>query len=336
MPGVAGGLDAVIFGDEEPDIKSKLVVTDPAVFNRTGGLLRDWSSRRRDWTALYDDFKQDWEAGQPDYERRAGEETGFIDKFYNGDFAGYLSNLRSREADARRAAGDRALQFATGQTDRAALARGEPTGTSSATRAMGYRLAKDIENEVGLSDVARERGDLDYMNRSRASYLGVRNNITDAVAKRKLYPHQLNDGELMQAIQELGGIQGVRSGSSQTALWRERPFHERFAAGIDSVTDTFGNLLSAYQGGGYTPMADSTTSASSYMGAPSVANSQPYSVGMSYDAGPPTGGTTFNYSQMNPVAPSGNYNAGMSYNQPAPSGGGGDGDGFSNFGSLAY
>lgn len=233
---------ADLFSDEEPDMKGKLVVFDPQVFNRTQTELKDWSANRKDWQNVYKDFKTDWEAGQPAAEDRAKQETGFLDKFYNGDFASYLSGLRNKEGQARRAAGDRALEYARGATDRASLLRGEPTGNSSASRAMAYRLGKDIENEVALNDVARERGDFDYITRGQQGNLGARTALVDAVTKRQLAPHQLNNSELLFMNQLLAGIQGVRMGSASPVFWREKGTAEQ----VGDVLDTFAD--SAYKG----------------------------------------------------------------------------------------
>lgn len=231
-----------LFNPDEPDMRGKLVVFDPQVFNRTKGQLTDYDANQAEWKDTYGKFKSEWDAGQPAAQGRAKQETSFLDKFYDGSFANYLSGLRAREADARRAAGDRALQYAQGATDRASLLRGEPTGTSSATRAMALRYGRDIENDVALNNVARERSDFDYINRGQTSLLGARTGILDAVTKRQLLPHQLNDQELLYAINALKGIQSTRLGAASPVFWREKSDSEK----VGDVLDTFAD--SAYKG----------------------------------------------------------------------------------------
>lgn len=299
----------------DPETKGRQIVFDPAVFGRTEGQLRDYNSARKEWDDTYDKFKTDWASGQGVADSNAKQEGSFLDKFYNGDFAGYLSGLRAREADAKRAAGDRALEFARGATDRASLVRGEPTGTSSATRAMAYRLSKDVENDVALNGINRERGDFDYLNRSQQAFMGRRTALADAVKTRQLLPHQLNNAELMAAIQQLGGIQALRNGSSSPEFYKDLDTIQRVAGTFDTVVDTAGNLVSAYGGGGYKSGAD--TGAGAMPQAPQ-ATSVPYSAQVSYANPPVSGGTTFNYSTPSTPAATGGYGAGMQYSQPAP------------------
>lgn len=232
--GILSGIGRT-FVDDEPDMKGKLVVFDPEVFKRTKTQLSDLDANRNEWTDVYDKFKNDWAAGQPKAENRAKQETSFLDKFYNGDFASYLSSLRARESDARRAAGDRALDYARGATDRMSLLRGDPGGNSSASRAMALRAGRDVENEIGLADVARERGDFDYINRGQQSALGLRTKLMDAVSTRQLLPHQLNDSELMFAIQALHNIQATRLGAASPVFWRERGDLEKTMDFMDSL-----------------------------------------------------------------------------------------------------
>lgn len=296
---VSGIMDTFI--DDEPDIKSKLVVTDPAVFNRSRDLLKDWTSNRTEGQDFLRNWTQDFNAATPQVEAAGRQEVGFLDKFYDGSFSNYLQGLRNREGDARRAAGDRALQYVSGQQDRAAMLRGEPSGTSSATRAMGYRAARDIENDVALSALARERGDFDYINRMQLGNIGARGGILDALLTRKLLPKQLNDQELFRLIQTLGGISGIRQGASQPVLWRERSDLEKTSDFMDSLAE------GAYKGANafmtFSGMGVGMGGAGGLGGAAAG--------GAASGAG---GGTAMNYSIPDAYM----SGAGMSYNQQTP------------------
>lgn len=290
---------------DEPDMRGKLVVFDPAVFNRTKTQLKDLDANRSEWNDVYGKFKTDWEAGQPAAEGRAKQETSFLDKFYDGSFSNYLSGLRARESDARRAAGDRALEYARGATDRASMLRGEPTGTSSATRAMAYRLGKDINTEVALGDIARERGDFDYINKGQAAFAGARTGLMDAVTKRQLLPHQLSDQELMYAVNALRGIQATRLGAASPVFWRERGDLEKAADVMDSFATsaykganaftTFSGMGGGMGGGGGASKPAGDEGFSQFMQEGNV-SAEANGSGMRSFSSPQSGGGTFNYS----------------------------------------
>jgi hypothetical protein len=306
-----------LFNPDEPDMKGKLVVFDPAVFNRTKGQLKDYDANKTEWKDTYDKFKTDWESGQPAAEANANQEKSFLDKFYDGSFANHLAGLRAVEADARRAAGDRALQYAQGANDRAAILRGDATGNSSASRAMALRAGRDVENDIAMNGIARERGDLDYVTKEQQGNLGVRTNILDAVAKRQLFPHQLNDQELMYSINALRGIQATRLGAASPVFWREKSGSEKVGDVLDTFADSAYKGANAYStfsgmggggmggmGGGGSPGGGGSTS-----GAQSSAVAQEYYMGNPSNVSAPSTGGTFNYSAPN-IPATGGYNPG--------------------------
>lgn len=313
-----------LFNPDEPNMKGKLVVFDPQIFKRTKGQLAQYDQNQSEWNDVYGKFKNDWQAGQPAAENQAKQESSFLDKFYNGDFASHLAGLRAQEANAKRAAGDRALQFASGATDRAALLRGEPTGTSSATRAMALRQGKDIENDVALSGVARERADLGTVTQAQLGALGARTGILDAVTKRQLLPHQLNDQELMFAIQALHNIQSTRMGAASPVFWREKSGSEKVGDILDTFADSAYKGANAYasfsgmggggMGGGMGGMGGGGKSGGG--GGGGAANLQYQNEMMNGPSATSSSGGTFNYSAPS-VPTGGNYYPGSVNPYPA-------------------
>lgn len=323
----------------EPDTHGKLVVFDPAIFGRTKGQLSDYDANRNEWNDIYGKFKNDWMTGQGQAENDAKQEGSFLDRFYNGDFASHLAGLRAQEANARRAAGDRALQYAQGNSDRAALLRGDPSGGGSAGRAMALRQARDIENEIALSGINRERGDLATVTSAQQQNLGNRTALLDQVTKRQLLPHQLNDAELLHSIQALAGIQKTRMGAASPVFWRQTGIGEQLAAPLDDVLGAYGMGKPPGQTEGV-PNYNPTM----YQSQPSnITSSQPYTSGMSYANPSPGGGTTFNDSNIVPrlnystpsVTATGGYpisvnpySSGFAGGQVTPD--------WKNYGSLSY
>lgn len=260
---------------DEPDMRGKRVVFDPQVDARTNFLLKDWGQQRRNDRAFLADWTKDFNAATPEYEANAGQEKAELAKFFDGTYQGYLSGLRTAEAGARRSAGDRALQFARGNVDRANILGGSPNGNNSASRALSYNLGRDIENDIALNGVARERQDFNWLVGNQSANIGRRNAITDGLLARKLLPTQLSDQQLMFAINSLGSITNIRNAISQPVFWREKGTMEKVGDVLDTFADSAykgANAFSTFSGmgggmggggGGITPSGGGTSTGSS-------------------------------------------------------------------------
>src|SRR6266566_1343590 len=71
--------------------------------NATGG---DWTAARTATQGGLGDYIRKYLANQGDSEKYAGQETGAISRFYNGDMAAQLAALRAKRSTAVNAAAD--------------------------------------------------------------------------------------------------------------------------------------------------------------------------------------------------------------------------------------
>jgi hypothetical protein len=247
MAGIFGAMANLTQGD--PETKGHLVVFDPQVFNRTKGLLTDWSKNQSQWKNLFSHWLEDFNAATPDYKKNATREIDYLDYLRNGGFEKTLAGLRVKESAADRAAMDNALDFASGATKRGTFLTGG-TG-SSADYARNLSVGKRISDDFLTRDAARERGDLTATTNLKLGTMGKMNEMLDRLVNRQLRPQDLTNSQLLQSIQALGGIQSLRMGSASPEFYKDLDFIQRLAGVFDTVVDTAGNLLSAYGGGGY-------------------------------------------------------------------------------------
>ena len=136
------------------------------------------------------DYLARTQAGEADASRFAGEETGAISKFYSGDMAAQLAQLRAKREGAVNAAADVAAKQALRNVNLSRVG-GEGGPSSYDSRLLISSLAP-IRTGAALDRVNQERSDLDYLTGNQVSLAGRRgalqNAITDRADVRGLLP----------------------------------------------------------------------------------------------------------------------------------------------------
>lgn len=166
--------------------------------------LKDYDSTKASSSEALDQYIKNYLAGTKDAEVRSGQEIGVLDEYYNGGVENELARLRTSRADAARDAVTRALAYSTrGQN----LARvGSDGGGSSYDRQLANKAATDIEVQNAMEQAALERGDWDYLQRSKLSMAGQRQAMSDALLARGLVPSNMRKDELGWNLSTLGDL----------------------------------------------------------------------------------------------------------------------------------
>jgi hypothetical protein len=223
--------------DEEPDIQGKLAVFDPQVFKRSNWLMRDWDANRNQWKSIYNDWFQDFQASEKDFKANVDRDNDYLKYLRDGGFERTLSGLRASARAADETEKTMAMDFAGNQLDKGRILSGGRLGRSSADYARALRVGQRLGAEFAGRDVARERGDLGWVNQVKLGTQGAINRNIDLALNRKLMPQHLSDSELMNLIGGLQGIQGIRMGSASPVFWREKGGWEKAGDVLDTFAD---------------------------------------------------------------------------------------------------
>lgn len=253
MGAIGGGLRAF---QGDPDFRTLSNVKNRNIQSKIKGLLGDWDTSSKAGKETLDTFAAKYKASQPAREAQSRQESGVIDRYYNGGMETILSNLRKRKSDALRAVTDRALDYATRTRKATALGGGGGSGSSYLNR-MALLTGSDIERDAALQEADQERADIAALEANRLGLLGQRGAVEDAAFKRELDPKSMSDAELSRRIGMLGNITqldqlnnfyGVQKKSTGLDRWAN--FMDAADQGIMNGAATAGNIYGMAGGGG--------------------------------------------------------------------------------------
>jgi hypothetical protein len=197
--GLVGGILRAT-GSQDVNVVSK--VKNPQIQGQIDRSLGDLNANRAGEQAGLDDYISKYLANTANAERQTGQETGAIDKFYNGDMANQLSQLRaSRQkavGDAADVAAKQGLRSAAGN-----LVAGDGGGGSYASRlAMGATIP--VKTQAALDNANQERADLNYLTTNQVNLAGARTGMQDTLAARGLMPSSARAAVYSRDLNQLG------------------------------------------------------------------------------------------------------------------------------------
>lgn len=227
---------------DEPKTSVESYTKNPELQQKIDLLSGDFGTTRDRGNKALSEWTAEFLSKDPRYRQ---QETGTINRYYDGSMDRILAGLRATRANALRTAGDRALAYATRDRSGAMLG-GLGGGDSSYLRRVGLRQAGDIENNIALDMTGQERADLANLEAQRLGLIGARTNILS----RAMEPAWVNQRYLGANIGLLGGIQGLDATNKFYGLKQER---NPWAAGFDAADTGIMNAASTYgsiMGGG--------------------------------------------------------------------------------------
>lgn len=169
--------------------------------NATGG---DWTAARNATQGGLGDYIRKYLANQGDSEKYAGQETGAINRFYNGDMAAQLAALRAKRSSVVNAAADVGVNQALRNVDLSRV--GGEGGSSSYDKRLAIGAVTPIRTQAALDNATQERADTDYLTGNQIALSGARSGIADRLAGRALVPGQASFSSLKD---ETGGMAPV-------------------------------------------------------------------------------------------------------------------------------
>lgn len=223
-------------GKDEPNIKSKFVITDPRFYNRQTQAFGDWTKRRGDWLDTFRKWKSGFDADTPAFKENLDRENDYLKYIRDGGFANSLADLRTREHQGDIAAKENILDFAGGSTDRARLGTGV---SSSADFARRLKVGSRIESDFAGRDTARERGDLGWVNQLKLGTMGMINKNIEALNNRTLLPAQLSDAHLGAMIDQLGKLGAMTQYGATPVFWEDRNIMQHLGDAMEGGAQTY-------------------------------------------------------------------------------------------------
>lgn len=251
MGSVVGGALKGFQGD--PDFRTLSNVKNRDINKKLKGLLGEWDTTSKENKDTLTNFSSKFLADQPERETQARQESGVVDRYYNGGIETALSNLRNKRTEALKTATQRALDYATRTRKAAALGGGGGTGNSYLNR-MALVTSGDILSQAALDEANQERQDLDFLERSRLGLIGQRGNIVDAALQRVLVPKSLQDAEMARRVALLGNLSNLDQQNNFYGLQQKTTGLDRWANVLGSTqagsADMLGTAMNIYGGMG--------------------------------------------------------------------------------------
>lgn len=191
-----------------------------------GGLKRSGEASLQDWISKY-------LADTINAEKRTGEETGAIDRYYDGSLESQLLDIRNRRAkaigEAATLGGKKAIQSMN-------LSRlGGDGGTSSYDTRNLMRTIGDINTGAAVDASNQERGDLGYLESGRLGLLGKRQDLADTLINRALAPEGMRRNIFNQNLGMLGNLQKLDAGNKFYGLQQKSTGIDRWANAADAL-----------------------------------------------------------------------------------------------------
>lgn len=206
--------------------------------------ISDYGTIKKSGKSALSDYIAKYMAGEGAATTRTGQEIGNIDRYFSGGVENDLMRMRQARASAVRAAAARAGQYAIANSSRSRI--GREGGPSSYDRRMLIRNMTDIDTQAALDDAMAERGDYDYLERSRLGLMGQRNRMADLQAGYGLVPENLRRSMYGQDLGYLGQLGQL----DQMNKFYGVKYKPSTTEQVGSVVGDVANLALAYYSGG--------------------------------------------------------------------------------------
>lgn len=163
---------ASMFGEDEPDLKVKAVVKNPAIQSQLDQLIKKNIDTTRASESSISRFLESFKESAPAVRSQIASGIETVGDIYDDTFTSDLERLRYGEAEARRRATDRALSQARARDKAYAASIGLP-GRSSYRDLMEARVMSDLEDRLALRGAEQERSDYLTALNARLGNLGT-------------------------------------------------------------------------------------------------------------------------------------------------------------------
>lgn len=147
-------------------------------------------------------------ASNGDYQRYLSQDTGAVDKWFNGDVEKALATLRAERGQAYKGATGQALNNLSRilSLDQMGQGGAGTVGTSSYTQKQGLDTAAQLAVQEALDAATQGRTDLMTVLGGQQQNLGTRANLTTQDITRRLLPSQTGANWFQTLIQGLAPI----------------------------------------------------------------------------------------------------------------------------------
>ncbi len=260
------------------------VTKNPALEAFNLGSQKDYSTTKAQSEAGLDEYIKNFLAGTPAATANAAQETGAVNRYYNGDVERALAGLRTQHAAASDEALQRALGYATHAQNLDRISGGG--GDSSYNRQLALKTGADLSLNTLLQNLAQQRADEEYVRQNQLGLAGRRTAMADALAGRALVPGAARKAELGWSLGTIGNLLQNDQANNIYGLKYKPSAGEQFsqwqANDANDIKEIASIASSVYGGGGGGGAAapQSTTPVSGVSWAPSGAPyTPPASVG---------------------------------------------------------
>lgn len=212
------------------------VVKSPKIQGLWDSLIGNYQSQMANDSTSLNQYIKDYLAGNPDARKNTAQETGAINRYYNGDVERQLAAMRGNQATLGQEAVNRAIAEHRGNINRAVMGGGGG-GDSSYLNRIGTGMAADYDLKNRMDLLNQERGDYNAVNAAQLGLTGKRTALADAYTGRQLVPMQLGQQNFGWDTGMLQSLQGINNANNQYGVIYN-----------PSQTELAGNVTSAVGG----------------------------------------------------------------------------------------
>lgn len=189
------------------------VTKDTGIQSSLGSLINQYQGQQaQDSTDLGSYIKQ-YLAGNNQAAQNTGQESSAINRYYNGDVARQLADLRAQQSQLGNQSVAQALAYQRGNANRAMVAGGGG-GDNSYNNRIGVGTAANLNLANNLALLGQNRADINQVNQGQLSLVGQRNSLADALAARTLTPDQVANQNLAAQAGVLSGLTGISNANN--------------------------------------------------------------------------------------------------------------------------
>ena len=175
-------------------------------------LIGSYNSQVSNDSTDLNSYIKNYLAGTNQATQNTAQETGAIDRYYNGDVARQLAGLRAQQSQLGNQSVAQALAYQRGNQNRALVTGGG--GDNSYDNRIGIGTAANLNLANNLQNLTQQRSDINQVDQSQLALAGQRNNLADALAARSLVPAQAGQNMLASETQDLSALPAISNANN--------------------------------------------------------------------------------------------------------------------------
>lgn len=231
-------LDELLGGAKNP--KTLRNVKSPDVASRLKDLFGDYSGARASGKTALADYVSSFYDKEPAASKYAAEESANIDRYFSGQAASELGQMRNRTYSDALKADDLASKFLLRDFKSSVVGQEGMPSSSYFARAVMPSLY-DIQTRAALGRDAAERADWSALENTRLGLTGARTGINDRLLSRSLMPWEAENRMLGANTANLAGLSEIDRANTFYGLKnRPGPF-EGFTGDVNMLMDSYGS-----------------------------------------------------------------------------------------------